>query len=192
MGEGKHKEKDRVQQGQSVYKSAKSFCFLRTVQIGSHDKRDAGTNVKDGNINPNNCKAEYSRISIEENGNERCSGQNAGQDRQNDIRTFFFPYIFEKETVEQSREKQKFHMLPRRFADRTEKSDERCITGPFIEKMRQCTKDSCEQKSGDKDVFAGKFMGSKHNKSPFISGKVFYIVYADARKSLQNRYKRFF
>ena len=52
--------------------------------------------------------------------------------------------------------------------------------------------DSCELKSGDKDVFAGKFMESKHNKSPFISGKVFYIVYADARKSLQNRYKRFF
>ncbi|EDK24485.1 hypothetical protein RUMTOR_01214 [[Ruminococcus] torques ATCC 27756] len=49
--------------------------------------------------------------------------------------------------------------------------------------MRQCSENRREQKTGDKDVFTGKFIGSKHNKSPFISRKVFYIVYAEVRKS---------
>lgn len=89
--------------------------------------------------------SKYSSVRIVEDRNQQTAGEQAGHQAGGRTGKRSFGFADDKEAVEQHRKKKQLDVLPDGFTDGAEQADERVITGPFIAKVRECSK------NGDKE-----------------------------------------
>lgn len=109
------------------------------------EKGGGRTDKENSDIYRCNVVSKDSSIRIVEDRNQQTAGKQAGHQAGGRTGKGSFGFSDDKEAVEQHRKKEQLDVLPDRFTDGAEQADERVIAGPFIAKVRECSK------NGDKE-----------------------------------------
>lgn len=146
-GKGKEEKCKEHHSADKQDKWAGFFGALRIPQFPGSPKGCEDSGVEDPDVDQSEIPSEDPRICVKQHRHEPCPEQPSGEEGAPHGGKILSDPGGEEKAPDQDREEDQLHVLPCGFVDRGNQSHHRVLPGPFVEKMRQGTKNRAENQT---------------------------------------------